>query len=60
MESEFYWNPVSTQVQQEVVYHVKRTELILQDLHFNFDNLTELQDSSVFKVEKTFVRPFER
>lgn len=43
-----------------MVYHVKRTELILQDLHVNFDELTELQDSSVFKLEKTFVRPFER
>lgn len=50
-ESEFFWEPISTQVQQEMVFEVQRTELQLQDLPINLDDLTELTDSSVFKVK---------
>ena len=50
-ESEFIWNPISTQVQLELVYKVHRTQVHLQDLAVNFDDLTELENSSVFRLE---------
>ena len=50
-ESDFLWNSVSTQVQLETVYKVSRTEIQLQDMHINLDELTEHTDSSVFRLE---------
>ena len=58
-ESEFMWNAISTQIQQEAVYKVSRTELQLQDLHIDLDEVTELVDSSAFKLEQVQMRPFE-
>ena len=34
--------------------------MALQDLHVNLDELTELFDSTCFKIEQQFYRPFER
>ena len=33
-------------------YKVVQTELALQDLAFNLDEITELQDSSVFTLQR--------
>ena len=32
-------------------YEVTRTQLYLQDEQLNFDELTELDDSSIFKIQ---------
>ena len=37
---------------------MSKTELSLQDLPVNLDEITELQDSSVFQVEQTRLVPF--
>ena len=58
-EAEFLWNPLSTQIQQEIVYKLSRTELQLQDRHINLDDLTEVTDNSVFRLKKETPRPFE-
>lgn len=50
-ESTLLWTAVTTQVQSEMPFKVTRTEVQLQDLMFNFDELTELQDDGVFKFE---------
>ena len=38
--------------QTRTVYKVVQTELALQDLAFNLDEITELQDSSVFTLQR--------
>lgn len=42
-----------------MVYRVKRTQLGLQDLQANLDDLTESEFTSLFKIEKADTRPFE-
>ena len=51
-ESRVDWIRVSTKIQFEQPYSVKKTRLQLQDLHIDLDQLTELEDSSIFKFEK--------
>ena len=38
---------------------VSKTRLSLQDLPLNLDNLTEIEDESVFKLERLSPRPKE-
>ena len=40
------------------VYEVSTTELALQDLAINIDEITELQDSSVFELKPTITVPY--
>ena len=41
-------------------FFVSKTDLSLQDLAVNLDEITELQDSSVFTLERGSVRPYYR
>ena len=51
-ESKINWVPVNTQIQQTIPFKVSTTELFLQDVKtINLDDLTELADNSIFKLE---------
>ena len=43
--------------QHRTEYLISMSELSLQDLSVNFDELTELQDSSVFKLQRGSLVP---
>ena len=43
-ESIITWNKVSIQKQEGLIFEVQRSELELQDLLFDFDEITMLQD----------------
>ena len=51
--------PISITNQIEYPYQVSRTELHLQDEFVNFDEVTELKDSTLFKSNPLFPRPYE-
>ena len=59
-ESTLTWNKVSIQKQEGLIFEVQRSELELQDLLFDLDELTMLQDQSVFSVGKVYNRPYEK
>ena len=40
-----------------VIFEINQTELALQDLALNLDELTELQDSSVFRLQEGSTQP---
>ena len=50
-ESRSIWLPVSTQVQQTIPFKISSTQLFLQDEYINLDELTELDDARVFKLD---------
>lgn len=50
-ESVTDWHRISTEAKFEVPYSVVKATLQLQDLAVNLDDLTELEDSSIFDVE---------
>ena len=45
-------------MQTRKIFYIERTELALQDLAFNLDEVTELQDSSVFRLKQGSFVPF--
>ena len=52
---------VNTQVQQTIPFKISSTQLYLQDHRFvNLDDLTELDEASIFKLELKPVQPFEK
>lgn len=53
------WLPIQTQVQQEVPFKIVREEVLLQDEIVEFDDLTQLENSNLFKFERMPARPFE-
>lgn len=59
-ESTLVWTAVQTQIQTEMPFKITRTEVQLQDMAVNFDDLTELLDDGVFKLELQQPRPYER
>ena len=54
------WLPVNSQVQQTTPFKVLTTQLYLQDMFINLDDLTELQDESIFKLEMLPLKPYEK
>eukprot|EP00353_Schmidingerella_taraikaensis_P011845 CAMPEP_0185582810 /NCGR_PEP_ID=MMETSP0434-20130131/21140_1 /TAXON_ID=626734 ORGANISM="Favella taraikaensis, Strain Fe Narragansett Bay" /NCGR_SAMPLE_ID=MMETSP0434 /ASSEMBLY_ACC=CAM_ASM_000379 /LENGTH=225 /DNA_ID=CAMNT_0028201743 /DNA_START=150 /DNA_END=827 /DNA_ORIENTATION=+ len=46
------WIPITTFAPIEVPYQISQTEVKLQDLPINFDELTELVDSSCFSLHR--------
>lgn len=44
--------------QKRQMYEVSKTELSLQDLPLNLDELTELNDPRVFKIRQTKITPY--
>ena len=53
--------PVNTQIQNSIPFQVSTTELFLQDFKsINLDDITELSDSSIFKLEQKPVMPYEK
>lgn len=45
--------------QKRQIYEIAKTELSLQDLPMNLDELTELKDSSAFKIKQTRLAPYK-
>ena len=41
-------------------YEVSRTHLFLQDEHINLDEITELEDASIFKLEEKSSISYEK
>ena len=56
-ESEFHWFPIELQFKTEVPFKLRRTELRLQDYLFDMDDITQLEDTSVFRLQQTHSRP---
>jgi len=55
------WVPVNTQIQQTIPFIVSTTELFLQDVKaISLDDLTELSNDSVFKLEPKPLMPYEK
>jgi len=53
--------PVNTQIQQTIPFKVSTTQLFLQDLKsINLDDITELEDNSIFKLDQKPVMPYEK
>ena len=53
--------PVNTQIQNSIPFQVSTTELFLQDFKsINLDDITELSDNSIFKLEQKPVMPYEQ
>jgi len=50
-ESRIMWVPVNSQIQQSLPFKIMKTKLFLQDESINLDDLTEIEDASVFKLE---------
>lgn len=51
-ESRIIWLTVNTQVRQTIPYRIARTSLELQDAEIDLDQLTVIEDSSPFKLER--------
>ena len=51
---------INTQAQQTLPFMVSTTQLILQDEFLNLDDLTELNDASVFRLDSMPVRSYEK
>ena len=59
-ESRIIWLRVNTQMRQTQPFKVTNTQLLLQDEFLNLDDLTELDDATIFKLEKLSTQPYER
>ena len=55
-ETRSIWLPINTQVQQTIPFKLFTSELFLQDMWINLDDLTELEDTSVFEF---VIQPFK-
>ena len=58
-ESVTRWIRLQTQIQVEVPFLISRTEVQLQDQFVNFDEITEMTDNGVFRMEQMTPRPSE-
>ena len=52
--------PVNTQVAQSIPFKISQTKVILQDEILNLDDLTEIENESIFKLEMQPIRPYEK
>ena len=52
MESRIQWININTQTRMSINYEVARTKLMLQDSNINLDDITELEDDTVFKIRE--------
>lgn len=60
-ESRIAYYPINTQFKQTIPFQISSTQLYLQDLRsLDLDDLTEMEDSSVFKLEQLPVKSWER
>ena len=50
-ESTVSWYRLSVQKQEGIVFEIVRTKLELQDLFVDLDEITELEDTSVFQIK---------
>ena len=60
MESRITWLPINTQMQEQVPFKVSTTKLYLQDEYLNLDQLTELENDTVFKMEQRPKQSYEK
>ena len=58
-ESRVTWVPINSQIRQTIPYKVSTTQLFLQDEAINLDELTELEDTSVFTLDQLPLKPYE-
>ena len=50
-EAKSLWIPINTQWQQNIGYRISKTHIFLQDRDIDLDELTLMEDDSIFKVE---------
>ena len=56
----FTWVPINTQVRQSIPFKISMSTLFLQDKNVDLDEITEVIDNSMFKVDQIPVRSFEK
>ena len=59
-ESIIHWIIVNTQSRTTIPYKITTTKLLLQDAIINLDDITELEDSSIFSFDRQPVRSYEK
>ena len=59
-ESNGVWLPVNTHFQQTIPYRISKTQVELQDEHVDLDDLTLIEDDTVFKLDKLANQPYEK
>ena len=59
-ESKLMWNFVNTQAQVSLPHQLSQTQLYLQDAVINLDDLTELADASIFKLDQLPSSSYEK
>ena len=58
-ESKIVWAPINIQWRQEIPYRIQKTQIFLQDEFVDLDDLTLIEDDSIFKVIKMPNKPYE-
>ena len=59
-ESHMKWLGINTQQQITIPFEVRTTKLLLQDEVINLDEITELEDETVFHLEQMPQRSYEK
>ena len=59
-ESQIKWITINTQIQMSSPYTLSQTQLFLQDQAINLDDLTELDDNTIFKLEPLPAQSYEK
>ena len=54
------WVPINTQVIQTTPLKITTSQLALQDLMINLDDMTALEDDRVFRLEQKPQIPYEK
>lgn len=57
-ESQMAWIRINTKVRETLPYSIVRTELELQDEYINLDEITKIENSSVFSIKELPSRPY--
>ena len=52
------WIRINTKVRETLPYSIVRTELELQDEYINLDEITKIENSSVFSIKELPSRPY--
>ena len=58
--SQIKWISVNTQWQQTLEYKFTMTEVSLQDMVVNLDDLTKIKNDGIFQIEKVQTRTYEK
>ena len=59
-KSRLMWNPINTQFQSSLVQKLQLASIDLQDMMVDLDSLTEIEDESLFSLERFPDRSYEK